>query len=74
MESYNLYIFISMWLIAYGLTRAALAELFRKAGVAWYLALAWVTAALGGTVFGLWRDRVERRVKSSRATAAQPGA
>ncbi len=39
MESYNLYIFISMWLIAYGLTRAALAELFRKAGVAWYLAL-----------------------------------
>ena len=44
------------------------------APVAWYLALAWITAVLGGAAFGLWRDHVERRVTKSRAAAAQPGA
>jgi hypothetical protein len=44
------------------------------APVAWYLALAWVTAVGAGTAFGAWRDHVERRVTSSRAAAAQRGA
>jgi hypothetical protein len=44
------------------------------APVAWYLALAWVTAVAAGTAFGARRDHIERRVKSSRAAAAQRGA
>ena len=44
------------------------------APVGWYLALGWILAVAAGTVFGVWRDRVEQRVKKSRATAAQPGA
>lgn len=44
------------------------------APVAWYLALAWVFAVAAGTAFGAWRDHIERQVKKSRATAAQPGA
>jgi hypothetical protein len=44
------------------------------APVVWYLALAWVTAVAAGTLFGAWRDHIERQVKKSRATAAQPGA
>ncbi|MDX6562268.1 MAG: hypothetical protein QOD65_2082 [Gaiellales bacterium] len=44
------------------------------APVVWYLALAWITAVAAGTLFGAWRDHIERQVKKSRATAAQPGA
>jgi hypothetical protein len=43
------------------------------APVAWYLALAWVTAVGAGTAFGAWRDHVERQITSSRADAAQRG-
>ena len=44
------------------------------APVAWWLAVAWVAAVAAGAAFGAWRDRVDRRVTSSRATAAQRGA
>jgi hypothetical protein len=43
------------------------------APVVWWLALTWVLAVAAGTVFGAWRDRVQRRVTSSRAAAAQRG-
>ena len=46
------------------------------APVAWWLALAWLLAVLGGGLFGTWRDRVAARAiaKSSRAAAAPRGA
>jgi hypothetical protein len=44
------------------------------APVAWWLALAWLLAVLGGTLFGAWRDRVAERATSSRAAAAPRGA
>jgi hypothetical protein len=44
------------------------------APVAWYLALAWVLAVLGGGLFGAWRDRVAERSTSARASAAPRGA
>jgi hypothetical protein len=68
---------IAMWLDSGGSGATCNAACLGRqdaAPVAWYLTLAWVTAVLAGTMFGLWRDRVARRVTSSRATAAQPGA
>jgi hypothetical protein len=44
------------------------------APVVWYLALAWIAGVAAGTAFGAWRDHIERQVKKTRATAAQPGA
>jgi hypothetical protein len=46
------------------------------APVAWWLALSWLLAVLGGGLFGTWRDRVAARAiaKSSRAAAAPRGA
>ena len=45
------------------------------APVVWCMALSWIVAVAAGTAFGAWRDDVvERQVKKSRATAAQPGA
>ncbi|MBL7811268.1 MAG: signal peptidase I [Bacteroidetes bacterium] len=38
MESFNLGLFLTLWCTAFILTRAALASLFKKAGIAWYLA------------------------------------
>jgi hypothetical protein len=47
------------------------------APVAWWLALAWVLATLGGGMLGAWRDRVAAQratATSSRAAAAPRGA
>ncbi|MDX6619818.1 MAG: hypothetical protein QOK36_2204 [Gaiellales bacterium] len=44
------------------------------APVAWWLVLAWVLAVAGGTLLGVWRDRVAARAMRSRATAAARGA
>ena len=44
------------------------------APVVWYWRSPGCSAVAAGTAFGAWRDHIERQVKKSRATAAQPGA